>query len=78
MRITSARITPLPRPMPQGMFDKMPEVHVKTDDGREHYLFQYYPDEISFTEKEFIEKIQNIIIELFKYFLISLKYYILI
>nr|WP_298657075.1 hypothetical protein [uncultured Flavobacterium sp.] len=54
MRITSARITPLPRPMPQGMFDKMPEVHVKTDDGREHYLFQYYPDEISFTEKEFI------------------------
>jgi len=54
MKIKSARITPLPRPMPEGMSDSMPEVHVTTDDDKEHYLFQYYPDEISFTEKEFI------------------------
>lgn len=53
-KIISARITPLPRPMPEGMFDSMPEVHVTTEDNREHYLFQYYPDEISFTEKEFV------------------------
>lgn len=54
MKIISARITNLPRPMPQGMFDPMPEIHVTTEDNREHYLFTYYPDEISFTEKEFV------------------------
>jgi hypothetical protein len=53
-KIISARITKMPRPMPEGMFDPMPEVHVTTADGKEHYLFQYYPDEISFTEKEFV------------------------
>jgi hypothetical protein len=31
----------------------MAEVHV-TINGKEHYLYQYYPDEISFNEKEFI------------------------
>ncbi|MEY4418286.1 MAG: hypothetical protein RIQ88_724 [Actinomycetota bacterium] len=25
-----------------------------TEDGTEHFLYQYYPDEISFTESEFI------------------------
>jgi len=54
MKIISARITQLPRPMPEGMFDLMPQVYVTTEDGKEHYLFQYYPDEISFTEKEFV------------------------
>lgn len=54
MKIISARITPLPRPMPEGMSDPMPEVHVMLEDGNEQYLFQYFPDEISFTEKEFI------------------------
>lgn len=54
MKIISARITNLPRPMPQGMFDPMPEVHVILENGAEHYLFQFYPDEISFTEKEFV------------------------
>lgn len=53
-KIASARITQMPRPMPEGMFDKMPEVHVTTEDGKEHYLFQYYPDEILFTEREFV------------------------
>lgn len=54
MKIISARITPLPRPLPEGMSDSMPEVHVTLEDKKEQYLFQYYPDEISFTEKEFI------------------------
>ena len=54
MKIISARITPLPRPMPEGMFDPMPEVHITLEDGKEQYLFEYFPDEISFTEKEFI------------------------
>ena len=54
MTIISARITPLPRPLPEGMCDPMPEVHVMLEDKKEQYLFQYYPDEISFTEKEFI------------------------
>lgn len=54
LKIVSARISKMPRPMPEGMFDPMPEVHVTTEDGREHYLFSYYPDEISFNEKEFV------------------------
>ena len=56
--IISARITTQPRPMPQGMFDPMREVHVtvkgESGEDKEHYLFTYYPDELSFTEKEFI------------------------
>jgi hypothetical protein len=32
----------------------MPRVFVTTEDGVEHFLYQYYPDEISFTESEFI------------------------
>ena len=44
-------------PMPKSMFDPMPEVMVKTS-GDEDYtsLFSYYPDEISFSESEFIGK----------------------
>ena len=50
MTIVSARITPLPK----NLLDKMPEVYVTTSDGVEQLLFEYYPDEISFTSKEFI------------------------
>jgi hypothetical protein len=53
--ITAARITAMPRPMPKGMFDPMPEVWV-TIDGQEQKLFDYYPDELSFTEREFLGK----------------------
>lgn len=52
--IISARITAQPRPMPEGMNDPMPKVFVTTDDNVEHELFEYYPDEISFIESEFI------------------------
>lgn len=39
--------------MPEGMFDPMPKVMVQFDNGEEKVLFEYYPDEISFTESEF-------------------------
>ena len=50
MKIISARITPLPK----NFSDPMPQVHVTLEDGVEQFLFEYYPDEISFTEKEFV------------------------
>jgi hypothetical protein len=52
--IVKCEIGPYPRPMPEGMFDPMPSVKVKFSDGREKTLFEFYPDEISFDESEFI------------------------
>lgn len=52
--IIKCSIRAYPRPMPEGMFDAMPEVRVQFDDGNEKTLFEFYPDEISFTESEFI------------------------
>lgn len=53
-KIIAARITAMPRPMPVGMFDPMPEVIVTTEDSKEHTLFSFYPDELHFTPQEFI------------------------
>ena len=54
-KIIKARITAMPRPMTlEGMFDPMPQVYVTTDDNVEQFLFEYYPDEISFTDSEFV------------------------
>ena len=50
MKIVSARITP----MPKSFFDPMPEVYVTLEDNKEQFLFNYYPDEISFTPSEFV------------------------
>ena len=50
MKIISARITE----MPKKWTDPMPELYVTTEDNEEHLLFEYYPDEISFTANEFI------------------------
>lgn len=47
--ITAARITE----MPKGLFDPMPQVII-TIEGKEMSLFEYYPDEISFTANEFV------------------------
>ena len=50
-KIVQARITPLPKQL----FDPMPQVFVKLEgDDNEQLLFEYYPDEISFTSTEFI------------------------
>lgn len=50
MKIKSAKITA----MPKSMFDPMPKVFVTLEDNSEVELFWYYPDELSFTESEFI------------------------
>jgi hypothetical protein len=52
--ITKCEIGPFPRPMPEGMFDQMPSVNVALSTGESLTLFEYYPDEISFVELEFI------------------------
>jgi hypothetical protein len=48
--ITIAHITK----QPVKPFDAMPEVIVGFSDGTSTSLFTYYPDEISFTETEFL------------------------
>jgi len=50
MKIIKARITA----QPKSFFDPMPQVYVTLEDGNEQFLFEYYPDEISFTEQELI------------------------
>jgi hypothetical protein len=52
--IDKCTIGPYPRPMEQVMFDPMPKVKVQFNDGVEKTLFEFYPDEISFEESEFI------------------------
>ena len=54
MKITDAFITDMPRPMPLGMFDPMPEVIATFEDGSTKTLFSFYPDEVSFTPSEFV------------------------
>lgn len=49
-KIISCNITE----MPKSLFDPMPRVEVKFDDGEDKVLFSYYPDEISFISQEFI------------------------
>jgi hypothetical protein len=50
LKIVSARITE----MPKGYFDPMPQVWVTYEDNKEQMLFEFYPDEISFSPNEFI------------------------
>ena len=40
--------------MPEGMADSMPKVRVRLINGEEKTFFEFYPDEISFSESEFI------------------------
>lgn len=54
MKIIKAEISEMPRPMPLGMFDPMPQVTVTYEDGSTETLFEFYPDEISFQASEFI------------------------
>jgi hypothetical protein len=50
MKIVSATISVLPK----DFFDPMPTVTVTFEDGEIKELFEFYPDEISFTESEFV------------------------
>jgi hypothetical protein len=50
IRVINARITA----QPKSLFDPMPEVYVTLEGGEEVRLFDYYPDEISFTADEFV------------------------
>ncbi len=54
MKIKSVTITDMPRPMPQGMLDPMPEVIATFEDGSTKTLFSFYPDEVLFRASEFI------------------------
>ena len=49
MKIVSARVTKA-----GGMFDPLPEVFVTLEDGVEQRLFDFYPDELSFSAREFV------------------------
>ena len=40
--------------MPESFFDPMPSVSVVYEDDTSEELFEYFPDEISFTPEEFI------------------------
>jgi len=53
-KIISATVGPMPRPKPEGLFDDMPTVAVKFEDGTEKVLFEFYPDEIMFSAPEFV------------------------
>jgi len=50
MKIKKAYITA----MPKSFFDPMPKVIGIMEDNSEIELFEYYPDEISFTPDEFV------------------------
>jgi len=54
MKIINVSITPMPRPMPEGMFDPMPEVIATFGDGSSKSLFAFFPDEVSFQVSEFV------------------------
>ena len=65
MKIIACEISPLPisveellKTLPISDW-KMPEVKVTFEDNSQKVLFSYYPDEISFTEQEFIGKTED-------------------
>lgn len=52
--VVSAEISAMPRPMPEGMMDPMPEVHATFSDGQRLKIFEFYPDELQFEPHEFV------------------------
>ena len=52
--IVKCTIGPYPRPMSEGMLDPMSKVRIQLNNGEEKTLFEFYPDEISFKESEFL------------------------
>lgn len=56
-KIVSAKIKPMPRPLSAGMaggFDPMPRVAATFEEGEIKELFWFYPDELSFEERELV------------------------
>lgn len=52
--ITVVRFTAMPRPMPAGMMDPMPEAWVTLEGvSGEWFLLSWYPDELQFTPSDF-------------------------
>jgi hypothetical protein len=50
MKVVKCRITE----QPTSFFDPLPKVMVTLENNTEQCVFDYYPDEISFTPNEFI------------------------
>lgn len=53
-KIVAVVIGPFARNWMESMTIGLPKVHAKFDDGTEKELFSFYPDELSFSEREFI------------------------
>lgn len=54
MKIVECQIGPYPKSWGEMFSVGLPKVHVTFEDGSEKDLFTFYPDEISFSEREFI------------------------
>ena len=54
-KITKVKIGPIP----MHLFDSMPSVNVVYEDEIQEKLFDFYPDEISFKEEDFIGLTKN-------------------
>ena len=52
--IIKCEICPFQRPAPLGIFDPRQKVTVQLSNGETYLLFEFYPDEVSFNESEFI------------------------
>jgi hypothetical protein len=62
-KIVSCVVGPFPKRM--RFTDPLPKVAVVFDDGTAKDLFQFFPDELSFTEAEFVGKTEQEAYELF-------------
>jgi len=52
--MTERRIVACEIDKPGGICDPLPKVHVQFDDGEAKSLFEFFPDEIRFSEAEFL------------------------
>jgi hypothetical protein len=53
-KIVSAVITPVPRSLPEGLFDQAPRVIATLDNGQDVELFSYYAHERAFSAEQFV------------------------
>lgn len=50
MKIKSVRITENPK----SLFEPMPQIFITLENNKEDFLFEFYPDEISFSQEELV------------------------